>query len=197
MMTEWTKFTHKSKYQNMVVLLLGIVLLGACSVNPATGDRQFTALLPTSSEAKIGAEEHAKVSKLYGDFIQGDIGNYVSNVGQKVAKNTERSDVTYRFHVIDSPMVNAFALPGGYIYVSRGLLSLANSEAELAAVLGHEIGHVTARHAAERVSQGFVVGLGGNCFGGCSRRWRRVTGGKSGIGAIFEVLFQRAGTSVG
>lgn len=139
--------------------------LAACSTNPATGDRQFTALLPAANEAKIGAQEHAKVEQAYGKFMTGPIASYVNGIGQKIAKNTERKDVTYKFHVIDSPIVNAFALPGGYIYVSRGLMTLANSEAELAAVIGHEIGHVTARHAAERMSQGFIVGLGAAVIG--------------------------------
>ncbi|MCI5060482.1 MAG: M48 family metalloprotease [Alphaproteobacteria bacterium] len=167
MMSEWTNLRGKGKScsQNIILAFCVMFLLSACSVNPATGDRQFTALLPTTSEARVGAEEHAKIAKAYGNFVKGPVADYVSRIGQKVAKNTERKDVTYRFYVIDSPMVNAFALPGGYIYVSRGLLSLANSEAELAAVLGHEIGHVTARHAAERMSQGAVVGIGATVLG--------------------------------
>lgn len=142
-----------------------LLLVSACSTNPATGERQFTALLPTSSEAKVGAQEHQKIEQSFGKFMTGSVPNYVKSIGQKVAKNTERKDVTYQFHVIDSPMVNAFALPGGYIYVTRGLLTLANSEAELAAVLGHEIGHVTGRHAAERMSHGTIVGLGAAVLG--------------------------------
>lgn len=146
--------------------MLGSVLfVSACSTNPATGDRQFTALLPAANEAKIGAQEHAKVEQTYGKFMTGPIADYVNQIGQRVAKNTERKDVTYKFNVIDSPIVNAFALPGGYIYISRGLLTLANSEAELAAVIGHEIGHVTARHAAERMSHGTLVGLGAAVIG--------------------------------
>lgn len=147
-------------------MLIGLLFfVSACSVNPATGERQFTALMPIASEARVGAEEHVKIEKTYGKFMTGSVADYVKRVGQKVAANTERKDVTYRFNVIDTPMVNAFALPGGYIYVSRGLLALANSEAELAAVLGHEVGHVTARHAAERMSQGFLVGLGATAVG--------------------------------
>lgn len=81
-------------------------------------------------------------------------------VGAKVVKDTERPDVTYQFYLLDSPMVNAFALPGGYIYMTRGLLALANSEAEMAAVLAHEAGHITGRHSAERYSRGVVTSLG-------------------------------------
>lgn len=146
-------------------LFLSLLVVSACSVNPATGDRQFTALLPTASEAKIGAQEHGKIEAQFGKFMTGPVADYVNRIGQKVAANTERKDVQYRFYVIDSPIVNAFALPGGYIYVSRGLLTLANSEAELAAVIGHEIGHVTGRHAAERMSQGTLAGIGATIVG--------------------------------
>jgi len=160
----WTIFKPFGKYS----LLGALVILSACSVNPATGDRQFTALLPASSEAKVGAQEHSKIEAQFGKFMTGPIANYVNQIGQKVAANTERNDVQYRFYVIDSPMVNAFALPGGYIYVTRGLMTLSNSEAELAAVIGHEIGHVTARHAAERMSQGTILGLGAAVLGAAS-----------------------------
>ena len=166
MTTGWTKLTQIRKQTIKAMALSGLLLVvSACSTNPATGERQFTALLPASSEAQVGAQEHAKIEQTYGKFMTGPIASYVSEVGKRVAQNTERKDVTYRFYVIDTPMVNAFALPGGYIYVSRGLLTLANSEAELAAVLGHEIGHVTARHAAERMSQGTLAGLGAAVLG--------------------------------
>ncbi len=144
----------------LAVTLAGTAVIAACSVNPATGDRQFTGMLPMANEAAIGAQEHSKIQAQFGNFMTGPVADYVSSIGQKVAQNTERTDVQYRFYTIDSPIVNAFALPGGYIYISRGLLTLANSEAELAAVLGHEIGHVTGRHAAERMSKGTLAGLG-------------------------------------
>jgi predicted Zn-dependent protease len=148
------------KYLFLILLMASEFLMSACSVNPATGEKQFTALMPPGQEAAVGAQEHEKVRQTYGDFVTGPIADYVDRIGQKVAANTERSDVRYQFFVLDSPIVNAFALPGGYIYISRGILSLANSEAELAGVIAHEIAHVTARHAAERMSQGVLVGLG-------------------------------------
>ena len=136
------------------------ILLSSCSVNPATGQKQFTGLLPAAQEESMGASEHAKVEKTYGAFITGPLADYVNRIGHKVAANTERTDVQYKFYVIDSPVVNAFALPGGYVYITRGLIALANNEAELAGVIGHEIGHVTGRHAAARMSQGALVGIG-------------------------------------
>lgn len=144
---------------------MSALTLAACSVNPATGEKQFTAFLPAGQEASVGASEHEKVQATYGEFLNGPITDYVGRIGAKVAANTERTDVQYKFFVIDSPIVNAFAIPGGYVYVSRGLLALANSEAELAAVIAHEIGHITARHAASRMSQGVLAGLGAAILG--------------------------------
>jgi predicted Zn-dependent protease len=171
MTSKWTNTSRKRKQSFLTLLSVPMLaLLTACSVvscstNPATGEQQFTGLLPAGQEASIGAEEHQKVEAQFGEFMTGPIADYVASVGQRVAANTERQDVQYRFYTIDSPEVNAFALPGGYIYVTRGLLALANSEAELAAVLGHEIGHVTGRHAAARMSQGTLAGLGAAVVG--------------------------------
>lgn len=141
-------------------LLLTLVLLSACSTNPATGKQQFTALMSPQQEVQVGAEEHQNVLKEFGLYPDQKIQAYVQEVGAKVSRNTERPDVRYKFFLLDSPIVNAFALPGGYIYTTRGLLSLANSEAELAAVLAHETGHITARHSAERYSRSVVTMLG-------------------------------------
>lgn len=114
-----------------------------------------------AQEEQTGAEEHRKVIQEYGALpASHPLQKYVSDVGAQLTAHTERSDVTYKFFVLDSPVVNAFALPGGYVYVTRGLLAQANSEAELASVLGHEIGHITARHSAERYSRGVVTTLG-------------------------------------
>ena len=131
-----------------------------CSTNPATGDNQFTALMSPQQEVKVGAQEHAKILKQFGVYKDKELQNYVSSVGKKVVQYTERPEVDYKFYLLDSPVVNAFALPGGYIYMTRGLLALANSEAEMASVLAHETGHITARHSAERYSRGVVTSLG-------------------------------------
>lgn len=144
-----------------LLILLPLLALAACSTNPATGRSQFTGLLPASQEAAIGAQEHEKILQQFGGEIEDRaIAAYVTRVGQKIVPFTERQDVNYTFTVLDSPVVNAFALPGGYVYVTRGILQLANNEAELAAVIAHEIGHVTARHSAERYSTSVVTGLG-------------------------------------
>lgn len=137
------------------------LFLAGCTTNPATGEQQFTAFMSPSQEAHVGAQEHEKIAQLYGTgHIDPALLDYVNRIGQKVAQHTERNDVRYKFFVLDTPMVNAFALPGGFVYVSRGLVTQANSEAELAAVIAHEIAHITARHSAERYSHGVVSTLG-------------------------------------
>lgn len=146
----------------LTVALLGAstLTLQACSTNQATGRTQFTGLMSPQQENSVGAQEHEKVIAEFGLYNDPKLAAYVSEVGRAVTANTERPDVQYKFYLLDSPIVNAFALPGGYIYLTRGLLALSNSEAEMAAVLGHEAGHITGRHSAERYSRGVVTSLG-------------------------------------
>ena len=134
--------------------------LGAagCAVNPATGQRNFVLMSP-QDERRQGAELHPQVVKEFGGIYDDSrVTGYVSVIGGGLAKATEQPGETYTFTVLDSPEVNAFALPGGYVYITRGLMALAGDEAELAGVLGHELGHVVARHAAQRYSRGLIVG---------------------------------------
>lgn len=141
------------------LLLTGLLGLAACSTNLATGRTQLVGM-SARQEASVGATEHPKILEQFGGvYDEGDIGAYVAEIGGRLARNSEMADTRFRFTVLDTPMVNAFALPGGYIYVTRGLLALANSEAEIAGVIGHEIGHVTARHSAERYGQQMGAGL--------------------------------------
>lgn len=141
--------------------MMVLFCLSACSTNPATGERQFTALMSPQQELQIGAQEHAKLARQYNIKDAGyPVQTYVQKIGRKIAAKTERPEVTYKFFVLDTPDLNAFALPGGYVYVTRGLLAYANDEAELAAVLGHEVAHITARHSAERYSHGVLTTLG-------------------------------------
>lgn len=144
----------------MILTFLSALSLEACTVNPATGEQQFAALMSPQQEVTIGESQHKKIEKEQGFVKDAALVNYVAAVGQRVSRDTERPDVVYKFFVIDSPNFNAFALPGGYVYVTRGLLALANNEAELASVLGHEVGHITARHSAERFSKSAVTSLG-------------------------------------
>lgn len=118
----------------------------------------------------IGDQTHPKILAQYGGAIKDqNLVKYVDQLGRKLVRHTDRADAKWTFTVLDSPIVNAFALPGGYIYITRGLLALANDEAELAGVLGHEIGHVTANHGTKRqkrASQGAIGVIGGAILGG-------------------------------
>ncbi len=111
-------------------------------------------------EITMGRKAHPDVVRQFGRYDDDVLAGYVQRVGEQLASKSHRSDLIYRFTVLDTDQVNAFALPGGYIYVTRGLLAYLNSEAELAAVLGHEIGHVTARHSVRQLSMAQATGLG-------------------------------------
>jgi predicted Zn-dependent protease len=128
----------------MAVLTLTIV--SSCAINPATG-RGNLVLMGEEGEKEIGAEEHQKVLDSMPLYEDEELLAYVTRVGNDIARVSHRDDLEYHFTIIDSPEINAFALPAGYVYVNRGLLTFINTEAELAAVLAHEIGHITARHA--------------------------------------------------
>ncbi|GAB2178032.1 M48 family metalloprotease [Dongia sp. agr-C8] len=139
-----------------LLLATASVALAGCATatSPATG-RQFLSPISEAQENQIGAEEHPKILAEFGGAYseKPNLNAYVTQLGNAVAANAERKDVQYTFTVLNSEQINAFALPGGYVYITRGLLTLANNEAEIAGVLGHEIGHVNARHTAERMGQ--------------------------------------------
>ncbi|MFT6402555.1 MAG: putative Zn-dependent protease, partial [Pseudohongiellaceae bacterium] len=135
--------------------LVSMMLL-SCSVNPATGGANLV-LMTEKKEKRIGQEEHEKVLASMPLFQDEKLLEYVRRVGNKVAKVSHRPNLEYTFSIIDSPEINAFALPGGYVYVNRGLLTFMNTEAELAAVLAHEIGHITARHGVQQQARGTLA----------------------------------------
>ncbi len=144
----------------LLALAALLPLLGGCETNPATGARSFTGFMSPEQELEVGREQHPQIVRQFG----GEIGDpelraYVDRIGQSLARQSELPDLKFTFTVLDSDITNAFALPGGYVYVTRGLLTLASSEAELAGVIGHEIGHITARHTAQRYSRGVATGL--------------------------------------
>ena len=134
---------------------------GGCSVNPATGEKVFTGGVSGAQEKVEGRKLHPQVLKQFGPKTgNAALQRYVSSVGQLLARTAERRDLDYTFTVVDTDIVNAFAIPGGYIYVTRGLLALFDSEAELAAVLGHELGHITALHYARGRGQAILAQIG-------------------------------------
>ena len=144
----------------IILATWSICILNSCTTSPATGKKviSFNSL---ADEKRIGQREHPKiVNQFGGTYANSKIQNYVSNLGQKLAKVSELSRIGWKFTVLDTPQVNAFAIPGGYIYVTRGLVTLASNEAELAGVISHEIGHVTALHSSTRQATNKVAGLG-------------------------------------
>jgi predicted Zn-dependent protease len=134
-------------------LLAAIACAGVagCATNPVTGTEDFV-LVTEAQEISLGQSADREVKQRYPLYDAHGMQRYMEEIGQRLAAQSHRSGLKYRFTVIDSTDVNAFALPGGYVYISRGLLPYLNSEAELAGVIGHEIGHVTARHSVQRLS---------------------------------------------
>lgn len=136
-----------------MLLLMLLTLLSACAKNPATGNQDFV-MMSETEELKIGKQAFAEFSKNLILLPENDpLAQYVNHVGQKVAATADRQDLFYHFYVVDDATINAFALPGGFIFIHRGLINHMNNEAELAAVLGHEVGHVTARHSVQQISK--------------------------------------------
>jgi predicted Zn-dependent protease len=133
-----------------VVILLG--LAAGCATNPVTGRREFT-LMSEGQEIALGKESDAQIKAEMGVYNDPELQQYVSDIGLRLAKLSERPNLPWQFTVVDQAAINAFALPGGFIYVTRGILPFLDNEAELAGVLGHEIGHVTARHSAQQYTR--------------------------------------------
>ena len=145
----------------LVPLLASLIFSAACSTNPATGKQSFTAFMSREDEIRIGAEEHPKLIKEFGGaYTDAKLRAYIRRIGLKLTRHAETGGMKYTFTILNSDKVNALALPGGYVYITRGLLALADNEAEMAGVLAHEIGHITARHTAERYSTTQATNLG-------------------------------------
>ncbi|MCG6864909.1 MAG: M48 family metalloprotease, partial [Thiogranum sp.] len=149
-----------------VVLLtaLAACLLPGCATNPVTGRQDFV-LMSESEEIALGKKYNQQILAEMPAYNDPGLTAYVNEVGQRIAHASHRPDLDYHFTVLDSSMVNAFALPGGYIYITRGIMAYLNSEAELAAVLGHEVGHVTARHSVRQQSAATATGVAGAVLG--------------------------------
>jgi predicted Zn-dependent protease len=136
-----------------------IALLAGCATNPVSGKRELS-LVSSAQEEQMGKEGYAAAVQEYGVYEDPKLQAYVDSVGQSLAKHSHLPNIKWTFTLLDDPTVNAFAMPGGYIYITRGIMAHLNSEAQLAGVMGHEIGHVTARHSAARITQQEIAGLG-------------------------------------
>jgi predicted Zn-dependent protease len=146
-----------------VAVLIGAsaLSLAACETNTATGRNIFTLGSTIEDDQKIGAEQHPKIIQEFGGvYDDPNVTAYIAIIGARMAAASELPHIPWHFTVLNNEELNAFALPGGYVYITRGLLALAANEAEVAGVLGHEVGHVTARHTAERQGDATLAGLG-------------------------------------
>ncbi|MEO5825216.1 MAG: M48 family metalloprotease [Gemmatimonadales bacterium] len=147
----------------MSVLAASVLVVSAgvtgCATNPVTGQSQLS-LVSESQEIEMGRSQVPAVQQSMGFVADPALQSYVSTIGMKMARASERPQLPWEFHVVDDPMINAFAAPGGFIFVTRGILAVMNSEAELAGVLGHEIAHVTAKHSVAQMSTGLGAQIG-------------------------------------
>jgi len=148
----------------IISILSSFVVFAGCAVNPVSGKKEFR-LLSTRQEVALGKATAEQVEKEFGVYRDPELQKYISEVGQKLVDVCERKEITYSFEVLDTPMVNAFAAPGGFIFVTRGILKELDDEAQLAGVMGHEIGHVVYRHGAKQFEKAFgyqtIVLVGG------------------------------------
>ncbi len=130
----------------------------ACSVNPVSGKKDFS-LISEDQEIQMGLQAHQAILKKQKTYNNARLQAYVNKIGQELASKSHRNKIHYTFTILDDPSVNAFALPGGYVYVTTGLMAYLNSEGQLAGVLGHEIGHITARHGVQQTSAGMAANI--------------------------------------
>jgi predicted Zn-dependent protease len=130
-----------------------------CARNPVTGKSELS-LVSESQEIQMGQQAAKDVAQTMGFYNDPEVQSYVAGIGKRMAAESERPNLPWEFHVVDDAAVNAFAIPGGFIYVTRGLMGAINNEAELAGVLGHEIAHVTHRHSVQQISKAQLAQLG-------------------------------------
>jgi predicted Zn-dependent protease len=145
--------------KKLILCLSIITVWTGCARNPVTGKREIV-LVSENQEIAMGAQADQQAIAEYGSVKNENLQRYVAQVGNKLALVSHRSNLAWHFTVVDSPVINAFALPGGYVYVTRGILAYLNNEAELAGVVGHEIGHVTARHSVRQMTRAQLAQLG-------------------------------------
>ena len=174
-----------SRTKTVVLVALLAAALLSCAVNPVTGKRELS-LVSEAQEIAMGKETDAAVAAQFGVYDDAALTAYVGKLGLAMAAKTQRPGLPYRFAVLDSPVVNAFAVPGGSVYVTRGILAMMSSEAELAAVLGHELGHVNARHSVRQMSQQMLAQVGLAAGSAISQKFAKYAG-LAGVG--LQVLF--------
>ena len=167
------------------VLPMVLLTVVGCARNPVTGEREFV-MISEAQEIAMGREADVEVRREMGLYEDDALQRYVEDIGLAMAARSHRPDLPWSFAVVDSPVVNAFAIPGGFIYLTRGIMAYLGDEADLAGVLGHEIGHVTARHSVQAITRASGAQLG-LLVGGIFSPTARAVGGlaESGLGVLF------------
>ncbi len=184
-------FLLSSRAQPIAAMLLAVVLAG-CSTNPATGQKQLN-WVSADREKALGAEAAPQFVQQYGgDIPSPALQQYVSDLGHKLAAVSERSDLDWEFHAVDSSVINAFALPGGKVFITRGLMQELDNEAQFVGVLGHEVGHVTAQHIGQQMTRAMIItGLGvgvGVAGEQTDNDWLKVLGVGTSVGGGLYML---------
>ena len=148
---------------SLLGILIILVLIPSCAINPVSGKKQLM-FMSEPQEIALGAQYDPTVVSTFGEYKSDILVKFINEKGSEMGKISHRPNLEYHFKILDSPVVNAFAVPGGYIYFTRGILAQFNNEAEMIGVLGHEMGHVTARHSASQQTKqqlGQILLMGG------------------------------------
>lgn len=178
-------FANALTNKRTLIAAATLIVSTACTLNPATGKRQLS-LIGEQQEIAMGREYDKGVTAEFGLYPDQELQEYVQEIGHRMAAASERPNLPWEFKVVDDDAVNAFAVPGGYIYMTRGILAYFNSEAQLATVMGHEIGHVTARHSVEQMSRAQLAQLGVGIATVASEEFRQYSGlAELGLGVLF------------
>jgi len=141
------------------IIVIALLMLDSCAKNPVTGRNELM-LMSKDQEIAMGAQSDPEIVAFFGLYEDQRLQNFINEKGKQMAAISHRSELPYEFKIVDSPVVNAFAVPGGYVYFTRGIMAHFNNEAEFAGVLGHEIGHITARHSAKQYSNAMLGQVG-------------------------------------
>ncbi|MDD4756287.1 MAG: M48 family metallopeptidase, partial [Prolixibacteraceae bacterium] len=150
-------------FRKLLLVLLAVLLVPSCAVNPVTGKKQLM-LMSEAQEVELGTQYDPQVISTFGEYQDQELLSFVQGVTAEMGTISHRPKLEYHIKILDSPVVNAFAVPGGYIYLTRGILAQLNNEAELIGVIGHEMGHITARHSASQQTKqqlGTLLLIGG------------------------------------
>jgi predicted Zn-dependent protease len=167
----------------IVVVLIGWAV--SCAINPVTGKKEFM-LMSSADELAMGQQANPQILRTYGKYEDADLARYVAALGKKLGALSHQPNLAYNVQVLDSPVVNAFAVPGGYVYLTRGILAYLNDEAELAGVVAHEIGHIAARHSAQQYSNAQLAQLGLGLGSALSKTFGKYAGvAQAGVALLF------------